>query len=97
MLHFLDTFPSRAEFLHLQPGAGWLDGDVGKVNLVATGPGQTMTCCYWPLQSGVGLCQLTFCHHIYPDLRLLYYLATNKIITTSYILIIKLYQTFTEG
>ena len=29
MLHFLDTFPSRAEFLHLQPGAGWLDGDGG--------------------------------------------------------------------
>ena len=49
MLHFLDTCPSRAEFLHLQPGAGWLDGDVGKVNLVATGPGQTMTR-YWPLQ-----------------------------------------------
>lgn len=61
---------------------------VGKVNLVPTGPGQTMTR-YWPLESGVGLCQLTFCHHIYPDLRSLYYLATNKISAPSiYILTI---------
>ena len=87
MLHFLDTFPSRAEFLHLQPGAGWLDGDVGKVNLVRTGPGQTMNDTL--VATGVGLCQLTFCHHIYPDLRSLYYLATNKISAPSiYILTI---------
>ena len=67
---------------------------VGKVNLVPTGPGQTMTR-YWPLESGVGLCQLTFCHHIYPDLRLLYYLATIKI-SAPFTLTIIIYQTFTE-
>ena len=59
-------------------GGGMVMVAGGKVNLVPTGPGQTMTR-YWPLESGVGLCQLTFCHHIYPDLRLLHYLATIKI------------------